>query len=233
MTSVFGDIVRAAGVCVPEEPRLAVPRDAAAGGRVAARLARELSGSGPLVVLHPGSGDNFPGRRWPAERFAALGAALASETGARLVVTGGDRERALVRDVARRLRAADPHAAVLELAGELTVIELIELIARAALLVTNDTAPVHIAGALDVAMVALYGPNTPLLYGPVHARGRAIYHALPCSPCLTNMNMKSSSCRLPACVLGIEVDEVLREARRLLAPARRSGRAAERPTGAR
>ncbi|MFO0982051.1 MAG: glycosyltransferase family 9 protein [Planctomycetota bacterium] len=156
-----------------------------------------------------------PGRRWPVDRFAALGKALIEELEATIVVTGGERERDLALAAAQAIGGR-----ALSLAGKLTLQELIELVAQCDLLVSNDTAPVHLAGAVLANVIALYGPNTPLLYGPVHARGRAIHHALPCSPCLTNMNMKSSSCRMPACVLGIEVEEVMREARRLLSSSR-------------
>ena len=55
---------------------------------------------------------------------------------------------------------------------------------------------------------AFYGPNTPRLYGPLSRGSFAFFRALPCSPCLTNMNYKTSHCRMPVCIRDIGVDEV-------------------------
>src|SRR5262249_49785806 len=154
---------------------------------------------GPLVVLHPGSGDHFPGRRWAPERFAELGARLAREGGARLVVTGVASERPLV---ARVLRGA-PEA--LDACGRLDGPELPALLARAALRVANDPGPVPLADALGTRSVALYGPNTPHRYGPRLAGSRALFADLPCSPCLDDRTMKRSACRDYRCMQALDV----------------------------
>ena len=75
-------------------------------------------------------------------------------------------------------------------------------------MITNDTAPVHVASALGVPVFAFFGPNTPRLYGPLSRGSHAFYRAIPCSPCLTNMNYKTSHCRMPVCIRDIGVDEV-------------------------
>ena len=103
----------------------------------------------------------------------------------------------------------------------------IELLARVDLLVTNDTAPAHIGSALETPLIAFYGPNTPELYGPLHAKSRIFYNRLPCSPCLTNMNAKTSRCRIPSCILKIKPEEVFQAAEELLFEGRTYGDEAE------
>ncbi|GKQ41523.1 glycosyltransferase family 9 protein [Streptomyces sp. A012304] len=111
------------------------------------------------VVVHPGA--EAGSRRWPAERYAALVRSL-SGSGARVVVTGGPKEDALVLDVAAR--AGLPERDVLR--GGLPFGELSALVARAALLVSGDTGLAHLAVAHATPSVTLFGPVSPRLWGP-------------------------------------------------------------------
>jgi ADP-heptose:LPS heptosyltransferase len=168
----------------------------------------------PLVILHPGSGDNFPGRRWPTRRFGLVARRLV-DAGAVVAVTGGRGEAALAREVAE---AAERD--VWDLSGRLDLRELVALLARARVLVSNDSGPVHLASALGVPVVALFGPNSPALYGPLSEGSVSFYDAPPCSPCITNFNYKTSRCRNPVCIAAIEVEDVARAALSLLATRR-------------
>lgn len=170
---------------------------------------------GPFVVLHPGSGDNFPGRRWSAAGFAAAGR-QAIRLGHGVVVTGGAAETELAAGVARAVGTG-----AVSLAGRLSVGAFVALLAHARAVVTNDTGPVHLASALGVPVLAVFGPNTPVLYGPLSPGSRAFYRALPCSPCLTTTNYRSSRCRIHTCTASIPAGEVTGALERLLAPARR------------
>jgi ADP-heptose:LPS heptosyltransferase len=213
----FLDLARAAGV----RERVYRPGGLAAAPDPAARAEAWCANAGvgpgrPMVVLHPGSGDNFPGRRWPTRRFGLLARRLV-DRGAIVAVTGERRERGLTREVAEASGRA-----LHDLAGTLDLEELIALLARARLLVSNDTGPVHLASALGVPVLGLYGPNTPLLYGPLSAGSRAFYDPPPCSPCITNFNYKTSRCRNAVCIRAIDVDAVADEAVRLLDAARRA-----------
>jgi ADP-heptose:LPS heptosyltransferase len=127
-------------------PRLATT---AAEG-VQARQA--LAGAGvtgtPLVALHPGATD--PRRRWPARCFAALGDALA-DAGAQIIVTGDDSDEPLVREVVDRMR----HPAA-GLAGRLPLGCLAAAYEQCALVVGNDTGPLHLAAAVGTPTVGIY-----------------------------------------------------------------------------
>jgi ADP-heptose:LPS heptosyltransferase len=171
----------------------------AGGAAEAAAFARGR----PYVVLHPGSGDNFPGRRWSEAGFAAAGRA-AIEAGRGVVVTGSASEA----DLARRVAAASGAGAT-SAAGGLRVEGLVALVAGASALVSNDTGPVHLASALGVPTLAVFGPNTPVLYGPLAPGSRAFWRGLPCSPCLSNANYRSSRCRIHTCMASVPVGEVV------------------------
>ena len=101
-----------------------------------------------LIVLQPGSTD--PRRCWPAPSFAALGDRLAQD-GACIAVNGSPDEMDLVHDVVARM-----HAPAVALAGRLSLGGLCGLLARAALLVSNDTGPLHLGLALGVPSVGIF-----------------------------------------------------------------------------
>jgi ADP-heptose:LPS heptosyltransferase len=210
----FAELVRAAGVategCASHEVAVLPEADATARAIVSDEWPR------PWIVVHPGSGDNFPGRRWPTDRFAETGARLVREFGGTLLLTGTESEAALLRELVVELAARGVRG--IELGGRLELPVLVALLARADLLLSNDTGPVHLASAVRTPVVGFYGPNSPKLYGPIGADHRALYKPLPCSPCLTNQNGKSSQCTLPVCIRRIHVDEGYAAAVELLAP---------------
>ncbi len=212
----FFDLVRAAGVTDPRYEAGGLTPERSAAARLAWRL--PSADNENLVVLHPGSGDNFPGRRWPAQYFGEVARRLRT-AGYTVVVTGSHPERALAAKV---MAAAGP--GVRNFAGRLTLSELVALLARSALLISNDTGPVHLASALHVPVVAMFGPNTPELYGPRSPGSVAFYEPPPCAPCITNYNYKTSRCRNPVCMQRIDVERVTAAAMNAL-ETRRSDRA--------
>ncbi|WP_255307935.1 glycosyltransferase family 9 protein [Streptomyces marincola] len=118
------------------------------------------------VVLHPGA--DAAARRWPAERFAALGRALRAD-GHRVVVTAGPGEGALAREV------AEPGG--LERAEGLPFSRLAALVAGARAVVVGDTGLAHLATALGTPSVVLFGPVSPQLWGPPRSpRHRVLWH---------------------------------------------------------
>lgn len=216
MAHGFAELVRAAGVATDGCASHEIHVEAAAAAQVDALLGRGLPR--PWIVLHPGSGDNFPGRRWPAASFAEAGARLASDSGGSLLLTGGGSERTILDEVRARLAALGARA--VDLGGRLDLPQLVALLARSDLLLSNDTGPVHLAAAVRTPVVAFYGPNSPRLYGPLGPDHRALHRPLPCSPCLTNQNGKSSRCTLPLCIRRIPADDAVKAGRELLAARR-------------
>ena len=156
-----------------------------------------------VIVFHPGSSGNLTLRRWPADRFARLGDRIAEELGCRIVVSGGREEGPLAESVLRGMRHPASNSA-----GKLSILGFAALCERARLVVSNDTAAVHVASAMGTPVVGLYGPNTPFLYGPIGGNDLVFYAELPCSPCLCNLTSKMSDCRRARCMEGISVEEV-------------------------
>ncbi len=121
-----------------------------------------------FILLHPGAG--WGAKRWPVERFAEAGAALARETGALLVVHAAPGETALGSALLSQLRSRGTDALLLSP----TVGQLIELTRLAALAVGGDTGPLHLAAALGKPRVGISGPTDPARNGPFHGEFRVL-----------------------------------------------------------
>jgi len=121
----------------------------------------------PLVGLFPGAG--HPGRAWPVDKWAELADFLIRNDGVRPVVFLGPEERAGAREMRRRF----PVPAIF--LDKLSIGELAAAQARLAVLVSNDTGPVHIAAAVGVPIVVLIGRPTPHAYIPLANSKRLIF----------------------------------------------------------
>ncbi|MEM8834179.1 MAG: glycosyltransferase family 9 protein [Planctomycetota bacterium] len=117
--------------------------------------ALDQSSTRPNVLLIPGG--NNPAKRWPADRFAALADWLARNRGARVLISGAPNEAELVADVASRCASDTPAFDLTSTRMSLGALK--GVIARCKLVVTNDTGPRHIAAALGVPVVTLFGPT--------------------------------------------------------------------------
>jgi ADP-heptose:LPS heptosyltransferase len=172
----------------------------------------------PVVVIHIGTSDNFRERRWPPEYYAHVSDHLAGRYGVRTVLTGLADESFLIVETISHLNAP---AAAIDLGGKLNFGEFTALIAAAGMVLSADTAAVHLASALDVPVIGIYGPNTPRLYGPWGKRGLALYDTFECSPCITNFNSKINTCRHPdgqgACMRAISAQDACNAIDRFLA----------------
>jgi lipopolysaccharide heptosyltransferase I len=158
--------------------RIAVPPDARA--RAAAFLAP--LGPGPFVAIHPGVSKFGAFKQWAPERYAEVARALAARRAARAVVTWGPGERELalrVVSLSEGAAALGPETA--------SLLDLAALFERCAAVAGCDTGPVHLAAALGVEVIGLYGPKDPRIYGPwVASRGgpaEVIWKHVHCSPC--------------------------------------------------
>jgi ADP-heptose:LPS heptosyltransferase len=168
-------VVRALGVPVADtalEARVPVPAADAAS--------RLLAGAGlggqPPVVVVPGA--SCAARRYPAERFAAAARELAARERLRVVVAGAGPEEPLTAAVARAVPGA------VDLGGRTSVPELAALVARAAVVLTNDSFAMHLADALRVpVVVAFAGTDREAEWAPRSAPARTLRRATACAPC--------------------------------------------------
>jgi len=161
-----------------------------------------------FVVIHPGA--SCPSKRWPAKRFAATADAIIEKFHKKIIVVTGDNDKMFGREVSDAMENE-----ALDLSGDLSVGDLSALLEKALLLVSNDSGPVHMAVALRVPVVAIFGRNQPGLssrrWGPT-GKGDIILHKdMGCSPCLAH------TCREGfKCLMAIEPEEVVEAVGELL-----------------
>ena len=165
-------------------------------------------GSNGYIVINPGAA--WPNKCWPPDRFGAVAKALRDRTGLHSLVTWGPRERALADAVSQASGgSATP-------APPTSVSDLAALMQSAALAISGDTGPLHIAAAVGTPIVGLFGPTRPERNGPWEPRDEVISRSETCV-----CHHKRQCLRGAPCINEIAVDEVIAAAERRL----RSGRA--------
>jgi lipopolysaccharide heptosyltransferase I len=166
----FAALVGALGATGAEREYVLPTSEAAraSADRLLAAEAEGEPGSGgarrALVVLHPGTSGRGTLKRWPAERFAELARRLRTRRGARTLITWGPGEEALAGAVHELSGAAAEIAPRTQ-----SLLELAEILRRAAVFVAADTGPMHLAAACGTRCVALFGPKDPAVYAPYGA----------------------------------------------------------------
>lgn len=165
-----------------------------------------------LVLVYP-SGGLLPIRAWPLENYFTLCKALLGD-GYAVGIIGLPQDKAFGRAVVEH--CPDPRC--IDLTGYTkSVRHLLALFHRAALVVTNDGGPGQFAALTPVPAIILFGPETPLLYGPLAKNVFSFHRALSCSPCLTAYNHRTSPCDGDnQCLKQIAPEEVLAKARAIL-----------------
>ncbi|GIX46473.1 MAG: glycosyl hydrolase [Candidatus Tectimicrobiota bacterium] len=162
----------------------------------------------PLLAVAPGA--RWATKRWPAERFAAVAQALADAHGAAVVLLGDADDVPLAQAICQQLRAP-----VLDGTGRLSLMQTAALLQRCRLLLSNDSGLMHLAAALRVPVVAVFGPTVAEFgFYPFQATAQVVSLALPCRPCSTK-----GSRRCPRqhhqCMRGLSSEQVLDAARQL------------------
>lgn len=160
----------------------------------------------PQVTINLGAGWKM--RQWPAERIAQTADFLADKTGAAVIFCGGESEKALAGHI-RGMMKSSPEI----LCGRTPLKELAGVLASSDLFITPDTGTLHLAAALDVPTIALFGPGDLVKVRPRSEKVRVLRHAMPCSPCKVQYTEK---CGNNLCMQEISVEEVLKTAHEML-----------------
>jgi heptosyltransferase-2 len=180
------------------------------GDRNAAREMLRSGGVRPgqiVVGINPGAfyGD---AKRWFSSRYAEVADALAEQYQARIVLFGAVTDLPVVQEV-----AADMKHSPLILAGKTTLGQFMGLIKECTLLITNDSGPMHLAAALDVPQLALFGSTSDIATGPISPVASVIKHPVECNPCFLR--------KCPTdfrCMKAISVAQVVEAAQKKLKP---------------
>jgi heptosyltransferase-2 len=159
----------------------------------------------PFLVLNPGAAYGSA-KRWHSDRFARVAQTLSRELHLNIALIGSEAERSIseqVRDqMARR-------AAVLN--GKTSLETLVGVLSESSLMITNDSGPMHIAAALGIPTVAVFGSTDERVTGPYGPRTRIVKQAVECSPCLLR------DCPIDhRCMNNVSVEDVCRAARELV-----------------
>jgi ADP-heptose:LPS heptosyltransferase len=202
------------GVVPPESPPLP-PFEPGADER--AKVQRLLSeagipAGGRLVVLNANASDLLPLRKWDSPNYVDLARRLLAEFPEVWVAfSGGPEEAPAVEAIAGSV--GSPRSICV--AGRTTLRELLVLFGLAEILVTNDSGPAHFAAMTTVDVVALFGPETPLLFAAPGPRNHSIWAGIACSPCVNAFNNRQTACRDNVCMKAITVDRVFEEVSRI------------------
>lgn len=133
----------------------------------------------PLAVIHPGGKLHVNSRRWPAKYFARVCDFLTRE-GFKVVLTGDKDDVAVCDEVARSTEST-----TVSIAGSLTFSETAALLSLAELVITNDTATLHLSEAAQTPQVlSVFGPTDPSVLAPQNDRHIVFRSNLPCAPCM-------------------------------------------------
>jgi heptosyltransferase-1 len=189
-------------------PRVEFPRDVEAERRIGGQLLKE--GIKEFAILNPGAG--WGAKRWPAERYGLVARALAKD-GVRALLNYGPGEG----NLAREAEAASEGAAR---PMQCSITELIALTRRTRLFIGGDTGPLHLAAALRVPVVGIFGPTDPARNGPYQTSDAAQSIVLrnPASP-----TTHARRAQPDKGLLEIGVDSVVEAARMLLATGKSGG----------
>jgi lipopolysaccharide heptosyltransferase I len=194
-------VAEALGATRPAEPRFEFidrPEDRQSVETLLRRAG--VAASLPWIAMNVSA--RWETKRWPPEHFAEVADRLSQAHGLPIVFIGGPAERpeSLAVTALMRMKAVD-------LTGQTPVGLLPSLLRRAALLVTNDSGPMHIAAAVGTPVVALFGPTDPLRTGPYGKGHVVLSHAVECRPCFRRDC--SHAVRLE-CLTAIRPEQVVR-----------------------
>ncbi len=157
-----------------------------------------------VIAINPGG--NWFLKRWPKENFAQVCDSLIRDYQARIVITGAKADFNLARDIAALMKNRP-----LIICGKTTLGQLAALMARADLVISNDSGPMHVAVSQKTKVIALFGPTSPEITGP-YGKGNyvVIQKDVGCqTPCY------QLDCKDNRCMKAITVEEVLETVRRL------------------
>ncbi|MGC2661611.1 MAG: lipopolysaccharide heptosyltransferase II [Bryobacteraceae bacterium] len=175
------ELLRRAGIISEYPPNVAISLSGAASAAREGRRRLQQVSLGRTIGVAPGAAYGGA-KRWLTERFAESAVRLAQERQADVAIFGSAQESPICRVVHDLVASSGVRC--LDMSGKTTLAELIELLAACDLCLTNDSGPMHIASALGVPTVAIFGATDAAATGPAGAHSRVVQEPVECSPCL-------------------------------------------------
>lgn len=169
----------------------------------AARLWQEAFPKPGLPVVGLNIGASWPTKRWPKESFASLADRLLAK-GYGIAYFGGPMDVAVVNDALHLMQSGD-RSRVGVFTGRVSLLELASLLKKCRVLVTNDSGPMHVAVAMDVPLVSMFGASPVTGFYPYNNKSVVLKTPVPCHPCYEHSCRKGDL----ECMYSITVDTVL------------------------
>lgn len=173
-----------------------------------------------MVITNVNTGEMCLERRWPKDYFVSLINSLVKYHELSFVFIGADEDRNYVQTI---IDSLDNKERIVNLAGKISLGQLLTLFEIGDLFITSDSGPLHLAELAKIKTISFFGPETPVLYGPRGSNHTLFYKGLYCSPCLNVYNVKTAMYGNKRCFEGhnrcmysITVEEVLKKAKELL-----------------
>ena len=164
----------------------------------------------PRVAIVPVS--RWKNKNWPVENFLQTARALQQEFQASIFLFGSKADHAVCEGIRSELMSGNPRGTVINLAGKTSLVEMGGWFTQMNLVVVNDSGPLHLAVALGIPVVTLFGPTDPRRTGPYGEGHRVITSEVACRPCFAKV------CKLPEveCMNRIHPSTVITAAREVL-----------------
>ncbi len=169
---------------------------------------RIQTGKDLLVVININAGEMSDIRKWPMEYYQQVISFLLGKRAVKILLIGGKEDVSYVLQLEKRISA--DKGRILNLAGQISLRELISLMKVSYLYFGNDSGPLHLAEACGLPNVSFFGPESLYAYGHPGDKNHTFYLGLHCSPCLNVYTNKDSSCVDNRCLKMIEPAEVIK-----------------------
>lgn len=171
-----------------------------------------------IICVNVNASDLCPERRWPKDNFIRLMTHILDNFPVKIILIGSPGERPYIQQVYRDI-PQQYKGNIIDLSGKTDVYMLLELFRMSRLLITNDSGPLHFAEMVGLESISFFGPETPLLYGPLGKKHTVFFKELYCSPCLNVYNVKTAFCDGDnKCMQSITVDEVFVKVKQVITP---------------
>ena len=169
-----------------------------------AKVGQSLLNNNIIIGIHPGASSLT--RRWSLDKFADVILEISSQFPCTIFVSGDHSEKSLGAEL-RRL--VGPSTNMLDLTGLLSLKELAALLEKTSLFICNETGIMHLAIALNIKTISLFGPQLPRKYGHENGNSQILWKEFDCCPCLHHLACKKSGTTLALCLDSITSKDVM------------------------
>lgn len=160
-----------------------------------------------LVVVNINAGEMSSIRKWPLEYYQQVISFLIGKEKIKIILIGGKEDVSYVSSLERMFPPEGDQ--VINLAGQISLKDLISLMKVSHLYLGNDSGPLHVAEACGLSNISFFGPESPKVYGHFDNKNYTFYSNLPCSPCINVYTNKDTRCKDNICLKLIKPDEVI------------------------